>query len=184
MRMKCTAVLGCAIALIAIHSSAIAQRGGDAPSGQFGIGMYLQAYSLPYGGLTLEYAITKNIHVGTLFGFSSTSYGGAPAGTTAPSSQTSFGFSPYFMFVMDGPVSPFFHGGIGIASLPLSGGTSGTFMNFVLGGGIVHYWGGAFGVHADIDFLSLGLSAPSNYLTTTIIGFNQTRLGVLWFMGR
>lgn len=150
------------LAILFQAASASAQKNAP-PSSQFGVGI-LTGGSGGASGLEGVFALNQHMQVGTLFGLQLQSGGGE--------SSTTLEFAPFFRYQFVSTVSPFLQGGLAIVSV---GGTSSSGM--FLGGGLAYYIAETFGIHADVDILSVGFS-PS--LIT--FGWANGRVGVDWFL--
>ena len=152
-------VVVASLIMLATHSTIRAQNAP--PSRQFGVGVFSGNTG---GGLTGTYAIDRQLQVGTYFALGVTSGGGA--------SSTTFDLSPFVRYQFQAAVSPYIQGGFSI----ISGGGQTNF-GLVFGGGLAYYFARTFGIHADVDILSILFTNPS------LIGFgwNSTRIGAMWF---
>lgn len=147
-------------------SFAFAQKNA-APSGQFGIGIYGLNSWLPEppGGMTFTYALSHTMQLGSYFGLD------VASGDIG--NLTEFTLKPFFRYIIDAAVSPFFQGGMNI----ISAGTTGVGLFF--GGGLAYYLNQTFGIHAEMDVMQIGFS-PSGI----IFGFSNVKAGVEWYMGK
>lgn len=154
--------------LIVISGSfAFAQKNAP-PSGQFGIGIYSvnSLITEPPGGMTFTYALSHSMQLGSYFGLD------VASGDIG--SLTEFTLKPFFRYMMEAAVSPFFQGGMNVIT---SGGTTGVGLFF--GGGLAYYLSQTFGIHAEMDVMQIGFS-PSGI----IFGFSNVKAGVEWYMAK
>ena len=133
------------------------------PSHQFGLGLYADpagtGLGLP-GGVSLTYAISHDMQVGSALGLDIVS-GGAK-----------FAFAPFFRYLFSGNVNPYLQGAFGLVARP---GT--TDAGFLLGGGL------AYGVSQNF-MLNLNLNLLTAVFTNgggVEFSFSNVSAGGSWF---
>jgi hypothetical protein len=164
-------LLVCSVLLLLVlslaSSSTYAQK-NDPPSQQFGVGIYEAS---PSGlnapsGISGAYALNRNLQIGSYLAFGVVSGSGVTTGTV-------FEAAPFIRYQFDGAVSPFVQGGLGIIA-PFVGSTVG---GMFLGGGLAYYFDHTLAIHADVDLVIIGFNTSA-----ILFGWDQSRLGIMWFL--
>jgi hypothetical protein len=135
-------------------------------SHQFGLGLYIQSptgIEAP-GGISLNYALSHDIQLGSYFGLLMVSQGG---------SNTMFAFEPYFRYLISAPVNPFIEGQFLVIS---PGGTTNVGVGF--GGGLSYGIGPNFNLAVDMRLFGVAFTDPA----TIEFGFSDLKLvGTYYF---
>ncbi|MDP4242957.1 MAG: hypothetical protein Q8921_09500 [Bacteroidota bacterium] len=141
-------------------------QGKKAPSGQFALGLYVQSptgLDAP-GGISLTYAATPEMQVGSYLGLLVLSGGG--------SSSTTFELEPYVRYLFYGSVKPFVQADLLILSL--GGGTN---VGLGFGGGLAYAISPAFSINFDMSLLGVAFTNGGGIE----FGFSNVKAGGEWF---
>ncbi len=162
---KSIGFLSVLLVLCVCHQTAQAQRTSSSPSGQFGLGLYVQSATgldAP-GGVSMTYAINRNMQVGSYLALLVLSGGG---------SSTLFELEPYFRYMFNGAVTPFVEGDL----LVLSAG-GGTDVGIGFGGGLACPISPAFTVNFDMTLFAVAFTNGGGIE----FGFSNVKAGGEWF---